>query len=188
MAPLRNARHERLLGFLIFDGLNGADAYLRAGFTANNRAVARAGVARVLAMPDVRRRKAELEAEIAGRKIEKTVGDCERALDARAECLRDLRRARDLAFKQEKAGEAGELVKKIATLEGIWTEQTAVVTTVSDLRVADDTKLLSLLFGAQQITTEQKQSALQTLLERRRQLIEHKPAVDPDDAREDQTG
>ena len=110
------------------------------------------------------------------------------ALDARTECLRDLRRARDLAFKQERAGEAAECVKKIAILEGVWIEQqAALVSTVSDLRGCDDERLLQAVFGvasSSQISTNQRASALTALLDRRRQVIEHK-ASEPDSAGRD---
>jgi hypothetical protein len=153
-------------------------AYLDAGFKATSERSAQSCASRLLQYADVRGRKAELEAEIANKTVQKRVDDCVEALDARTECLRDLRRARDLAFKQERAGEAAECVKKIAILEGVWIEQqAALVSTVSDLRAVDDERLLQAVFGAQQISALQRQGALSTLLDRRRQALAA-PAVD----------
>jgi hypothetical protein len=119
--------------------------------------------------------------------MQKRVDDCVEALSARDEALRDLRRCRDLAFKQERAGEAAECIKKICILEGVWIEQqAAIVSTVSDLRSVDDERLLQAVFGvtsSQQISASQRANALSTLLERRRQVIEHKPddSTSPDE-------
>jgi hypothetical protein len=176
MAPLRNSQYERFLVLLILDQLKPADAYRRAGFTANNPAVARAGIARLLARPDVRLRKNELEAEIARGKVQGRIDDCRSERDEKAEAVRDLRLAIEMAFQLKKPGDVGELWKKIGTLRGWWVEQTATLATVSDLRAADDQTLLATLFGGAPPTLEQRQTALATLLDRRRQVIEHKPA------------
>jgi hypothetical protein len=175
--PLPDRRHERFIVLVVVDGLDPHVAYTKAGFKSTSEASARANSSRLINTDIIRYRRRELETEIANRTVQKRVDDCVEALDARAEALRDLRRCRDLAFEQKKAGEASECIKKICILEGVWIEQTATVATVSDLRTADDSKLLSVLFGHQQIIApDQRQRALASLLERRRQVIEAKPA------------
>jgi hypothetical protein len=178
--PLHDPKRERFVVLVVCDGLPPHVAYLKAGFKATSEASARSNSSRLMGSDIIQYRKRELEEQIANKTVQKRVDYCEAELDEREQAVRDLRRAIEMAFELKKPGDVGELWKKVGTLRGWWVEQTATIATVSELRAIDDNKLIQAIFGAQQISTDQRQSALQVLLDRRRQ-IEAKPAAEVDE-------